>query len=204
YNCTIRDLLGVDSNPADNFPTEGGGGGGFDNNADTLFIPPILMERYLAAATTLVEQVPKERIFFTKKNWFESERAAAKRILAHFGMRGFRRPLEPGELDRLMLIYDRTREKKRDFAAGVKAALTGILVSPNFLFRVETDQERDGAYRVSDYELASRLSYFLWSSMPDEELFRWAGANQLHEPKMLEQQVARMIRDPKSRVFTES
>src|SRR5581483_4495034 len=58
--------------------------------------------------------------------------------------------------------------------------------------------------RVSDYELASRLSYFLWSSMPDEELFRWAGANQLHEPKMLEQQVARMIRDPKSRVFTES
>jgi mono/diheme cytochrome c family protein len=204
YNCTIRDLLGVDGKPADNFPTEGGGGGGFDNNADTLFIPPILMERYLAAAGTLVEQAPRERIFFTKKGWFESERAAAKKIIAYFAMRGFRRPLEPGELDRLMLIYDRTKEKKRDFEAGVKAALTAILVSPNFLFRVETAQECNGAYRLSDYELASRLSYFLWSSMPDAELFHLAGANQLHQPKTLEQQVARMIRDPKSRVFSES
>jgi hypothetical protein len=204
YHCTIRDLLGVESKLADNFPSEGGGGGGFDNNADTLFLPPILMERYLGAATAVLDQAPKQRIFFIQKAWFESDRSVARKIIAHFALRGFRRPVDAGELDRLMRVYDRAREKKRGFEPAVKTALTAILVSPNFLFRVEADQENKGVYRLSEYELASRLSYFLWSSMPDEELFRLAGEGRLHEPKTLERQVGRMLRDPKSRVFTES
>ena len=204
YNCTIRDLLGVNSHPADNFPTEGGGGGGFDNNADTLFIPPILMERYLAAASAVVQQAPNERIFSIKRGWFDSDRSLAKKLIGHFAPRAFRRPVEADELERLMLLYDRSRQKKQTFEAGVKASITAMLVSPNFLFRVEADQDHAGSYRISDYELASRLSYFLWSSMPDEDLFRLAGEGRLHEPNILEQQVARMIRDPKSQVFTES
>jgi hypothetical protein len=204
YNCTVRDLLGVDNHPADTFPTEGGGGGGFDNNADTLFIPPILMERYLATADSAVRGASRERIFFTKKQWFESDRSVAKRIVEHFAMRGFRRPLENQEIENLLRIYDRARDKKLDFETGVRAALTAILASPNFLFRVEADRESTQPYRISEYELASRLSYFLWSSMPDEELFRLAKQHRLSDPKVLEQQVVRMIGDEKSKVFTES
>lgn len=204
YNCTIRDLLGVDRRPADSFPTEGGGGGGFDNNADTLFIPPILMERYLSTASAVVEEAPKQRIFFTKKGWFDSDRTVARRILEHFATRGYRRPLESGELDRLLAVYDRARQRNMGFEIAVKAGIAAILVSPNFLFRIEADQSNPQPYRISDYELASRLSYFLWSSMPDEELFRLAKQGRLNEPKTLEQQVIRMIADDKSKVFTES
>jgi hypothetical protein len=204
YNCTVRDLLGVDSRPADSFPTEGGGGGGFDNNADTLFIPPILMERYLSTASVVLEQGPKERIFFTTKGWFDTDRSVARRILEHFATRGFRRPLETGELDRLLVVYDRARQRQVGFEVAVKAGIAAILVSPNFLFRIEADQPIDEPYRISDYELANRLSYFLWSSMPDEELFQLASKGRLHEPKILEQQVVRMIADNKSKVFTES
>jgi hypothetical protein len=204
YNCTIRDLLGVDNNPADTFPTEGGGGGGFDNNADTLFVPPILMERYLATATSVLDQAPREKVFFIKKNWLSSERSVARKIIEHFAMCGFRRPVEPVEVDHLLKIYDRSRQKAQSFEAATKAALSVILISPNFLFRVEADQEANQPYRVNDYELASRMSYFLWSSMPDEELFRLAAEKRLHDPKVLEEQVGRMIRSAKSRVFTES
>jgi hypothetical protein len=204
YNCTIRDLLGVDTQPADSFPTEGGGGGGFDNNADTLFIPPILMERYLSAATSILDRAPKDRIFFASKHWFNSERSVAAKILQQFALRGFRRPVDSGEVDRLLHIYDRARQQNQNFEAATKLALTGILVSPNFLFRVENDQPNQGPYRITDYELASRMSYFLWSSMPDEELFRLAAEGHLHDSATLEQQVIRMIRDAKSKVFAES
>lgn len=204
YNCTVRDLLGVDIHPADTFPTEGGGGGGFDNNADTLFVPPILMERYLATAELLVRQAPRDRIFFTRKGWFESERSVARRILEHFAMRGFRRPPETSEVEDLLRIYDRTREKKRDFETGVRTAIIAILASPKFLFRIETDQESLRPYRISSYELASRLSYFLWSSMPDDQLFNLARLGTLGDPSVLEQQVTRMLKDEKSKVFTES
>jgi hypothetical protein len=204
YNCTVRDLLGVDNRPADTFPTEGGGGGGFDNNADTLFVPPILMERYLATANAILEQAPKERIFFIKKSWLSSERATARKIVEYFAMRGFRRPVEEGEVERLLGVYDHSRQKGQTSEAATKAALLAILVSPNFLFRIEADQPSTQPYRINDYELASRMSYFLWSSMPDDELFRLAAHKRLHEVKTLEQQVGRMIRDPKSRIFAES
>jgi len=204
YTCTIRDLLGVDTHPADTFPTEGGGGGGFDNNADTLFVPPILMERYLAVATSVLSQAPQEKIFFIKKSWLASERSVVRNILQHFGMRGYRRPLDREELDRLVQVYDRGRQKGQSFEAATRTALSAILVSPNFLFRIEVDQPTDQPYRLSDYELATRMSYFLWASMPDEELFRLAGEERLHEPAVVQQQVSRMIRDPKSKAFTES
>jgi hypothetical protein len=204
YNCTIRDLLEVDTHPADTFPTEGGGGGGFDSNADTLFVPPILMERYLVAATTVLAQAPKEKIFFTKKGWLTSERSFARQIIQHFALRGFRRPVDSQETERLMKVYDRATQKGLPFEAATKTALSAILVSPNFLFRVEADQPTNAPYRINDYELATRISYFLWASMPDDELFRLAGEGRLHEPAVLEKQVGRMIRDPKSKVFIES
>ena len=119
-------------------------------------------------------------------------------------MRGYRRPLDREELDRLVQVYDRGRQKGQAFEAATRTALSAILVSPNFLFRIEADQPTNQPYRLSDYELATRMSYFLWASMPDEELFRLAGEGRLHEPAIVQEQVSRMIRDPKSKVFTES
>lgn len=204
YNCTVRDLFGVDCNPAKKFPSEGGGGGGFDNNADTLFIPPILMERYLAASNEVLEQTSDETIFFAKKNLFTSDRSTARKILEHFVTLGFRRPTETSEISNLLLVYDKARQSGDTFQKAVRKALSVMLISPDFLFRVERDQNSREPYRITDYELASRLSYFLWSSMPDTELFRLAGENRLHEPMVLEQQVRRMIRDPKSRMFSDN
>ncbi|MDB6020482.1 MAG: Protein of unknown function (DUF1587)/Protein of unknown function (DUF1592)/Protein of unknown [Pedosphaera sp.] len=204
YNCTIRDLFGVDSKPADKFPSDGGGGGGFDNNADTLFIPPILMERYLAAAADVLDQAPRERIFFAQKGLLTSERSAARKIIEEFARRGFRRPVEVGEAERLLGLFDHARQKGQEFEPAVKTALTAILVSPNFLYRVERDIATPQPYRITDFELASRLSYFLWSSMPDEELFKLAVRNRLHDPEVLTRQVQRMIHDPKSKAFSDN
>jgi hypothetical protein len=204
YNNTVRDLLGVTSRPADQFPADGGGGGGFDNNADTLFIPPILMERYLSAAGEIVRDAPKERIFFLKPSKKLPARTVARKILSFFSSRGFRRPVEPAELNGLMRLYDQSIAKRVKHEDAVRYALKAVLVSPSFLFRVEKDQPSAEPYLVNDYELASRLSYFLWSSMPDDELFKLAGTKRLHDPKVLDAQITRMLKDPKADAFAES
>ena len=204
YNCTIRDLFGIDSKPADSFPSEGGGGGGFDNNADTLFIPPLLMERYLAAATRVLDQAPHDTLFFVKGGFFTSDRSRARQIIEHFARLGFRRPPESAEIERLLVVYERAEQSGQPFESAVKKSLSAILISPHFLFRIESDQNKSGPYRITDYELANRLSYFLWSSMPDAELFALAADNRLHDPSVLERQVSRMLRDPKSKVFSDN
>lgn len=204
YNNTVRDLFGVDSKPADKFPADGGGGGGFDNNADTLFVPPILMERYLDAAGEILDQAPAQRLFFVKPSRKQPARAVARQILAHFALRAFRRPTEPAEVNRLTALYDAAVKRGEPHESAVKFALKAVLVSPSFLFRVEKDQPTTEAYLVADYELASRLSYFLWSSMPDEELLRLAGEKKLRRPEVLSAQLQRMLKDPKARSLAES
>jgi hypothetical protein len=204
YNNTIRDLLGVDNKPADKFPADGGGGGGFDNNADTLFIPPILMERYLAAADEIISAAKPERIFVSQPGLLTTKRSAARSNLEYHARRAFRRPVEKAETERLLSVYDKASSRGRSYEDSVKLALKTILVSPSFLFRVEVDRASPEPYPVTDYELANRLSYFLWSSMPDDELFKLAGQNTLHEASVLEQQVRRMIADPKAKVLAEN
>jgi mono/diheme cytochrome c family protein len=204
YNNTIRDLLGVDTRPADSFPPDGGGGAGFDNNADTLFVPPVLMEGYLQAASEILTRVKPDVLFFVRPGPRLPARAAARQIVARFAMRGFRRPVETAEVDRLMGLFDVATRRKEPFEAGVKLALKAILVSPSFLFRVERDQSSTEPYHISDYELASRLSYFLWSSMPDEALFRVAAQNRLGNPIVLQREVRRMLADPKARALADN
>lgn len=203
YNNTIRDLFGVNSNPAEKFPSEGGGGGGFDNNADTLFIPPILMERYLESAHAVMEEATPERLLIVRPGSALTEREAARQIVEYYAFRAFRRPTAPEEIDRYLALFDRTGAQDLTFAGRIKTTLAALLVSPHFLYRVELDQPTDAPYRINDYELASRLSYFLWSSMPDPQLFRLAGEGRLHKPKILAHQVARMLQDPKSRMLAE-
>jgi mono/diheme cytochrome c family protein len=203
YNNTMRDLLGVTNQPADKFPADGGGGGGFDNNADTLFVPPILLEKYLEAAGEVLDVAKPEKIFIERPGVFTRKTTAARKNIEHFTARAFRRPAEKTEVDSLMKLFERASGRGETYENSVKFALKGALVSPNFLFRIERDQPTSEPYRISDYELASRLSYFLWSSMPDAELFNLAAQNQLRVPAILDEQVKRMLRDPKVRAFAD-
>ncbi len=204
YNNTVRDLLGVDTRPADTFPADGGGGGGFDNNADTLFLPPILMERYLDAAGQVLDAAKPERLFVARPSKTRPAREAARAILAQFAPRAFRRPVEVVEVDRLLGLFDKATARGANFEDAVKLALKAVLVSPNFLYRVEREQKTGMPYPISDHELASRLSYFLWASMPDDTLFALAAKKRLRDPAVLENQVRRMLASPKAAALSDS
>ena len=203
YNNTVRDLLGVDSHPADAFPPDGGGGGGFDNNSATLFVPPVLMEKYLGAAAALLASAKPESVFVARPGDAVSKADAARKCVAEFCARAFRRPAEADEIEALMKLFAQADQRGESFDEAVKYALRAALVSPHFLFRVEPPRGAE-PQPLSDYELASRLSYFLWSSMPDAELFRLAAEKKLHDPATLEAQTHRMLQDAKARAFAEN
>ncbi len=332
YDNTIRDLFGLELNFSETFPTEGSGGEGFSNNGETLFLPAILMERYLEAAQQILDTAiitPPLKIAFapgdfvrisgTPKDDFkngrltqtdeaaaaigifvtsdyelsinarsdensdatiavkidgiaanrfsftgaenqkpgnailrlqrgvhtfsvcgekgtavlarfelnekqkpitdirrnahlkiigerdaaafaamtvEARRTEARKILGDFAACAYRRPLRPGELDRLLSLFDRSAQRNDPFEESVKLALKAVLVSSHFLFRTETDSEKSGIYPLNDFELATRLSYFLWASLPDAELMKLAAEKKLNRPEVLAAQVDRMLDAP--------
>lgn len=328
YNNTIRDLVGVDFKPADDFPADDVGYG-FDNIGDVLTVSPLLLEKYLAAAESILDQAivikdtpkPTKRTFGTLRTGHTTAatelgktlsfdegahtirlkvaaengpvramvraagtdvkeievsaspdkpatvevsvplkpgtgrvgvsflnpsdagaakprvlhlkavevegpfdpppltypaahvrlmahkdglapREAAREIVTRFAAHAYRRPVKPDEVERCLALYDAAEKKGQRFELRVRAALYRVLVSPHFLFRVELDPAGLPAgttYLIGEYELASRLSYFLWNSMPDDELFALASKGQLRAN--LEAQVRRMVRDPKSQSF---
>lgn len=338
YDNTIRDLVGVMLNFSETFPLEGGGGEGFDNNSETLFLPPLLLERYMEAAQQIMdaaivsplqkrrfnpaEMVPGRKtdgdeprrvtatdeismllpVYVTGEFEFQvrispvsaaetaiavkvdgikvdelvferdkadaakpslrrvnlrltrglravsfltrqgqtadlhrvdveefkrpgnaarasahyrllgvapgelpvDPRAAAKTILRDFVARAFRRPLKAGEVERFLTLYDRAAERGDPFEERMKLALKGVLLSPGFLFRIEAAPAGAEIEPLRDFELASRLSYFLWSTMPDEELWGLAEAGRLQDEAVLRQQVTRMIGDRRARTFAKS
>ena len=128
-------------------------------------------------------------------------RAAARRLLANFLPKAYRRPVEPAEIDRFLTLYDRAAERGDPYEERIKLALKAVLVSSPFLFRIEQRATEAGIRPLGHYDMASRLSYFLWSTMPDEELLRLAAQGRLQDPKVLAQQVDRMLDDPRSRAF---
>jgi len=136
----------------------------------------------------------------------QEEVACANKIISRLARRAFRRPVTKAEVDSLMAAYQAGRTKGT-FELGVERALRSILVDPEFLFRIErtpANVKADTPYKIPDLELASRLSFFLWSSIPDEELIDVAAKGKLSEPAMLNQQIARMLRDAKAKAFTEN
>jgi len=335
YKNTIRDLFGLDIAAADLFPADEAGGAGFDTNGETLYIPTMMLERYLEAAQTVLDRIvvtapynrvilsheidprrdppttgikpsrflkpaeelsikvavfaespysvrvsverpkltpfdvavkvdgvaagkmsfardsgggataravnvtmtrgehtitvtngaeniefysvtvdqratpagPDKRAMHYRLFGFEAgespvnPRDAARRLLTRFLPRAYRSgPVEPSDIDRAMALYDRGARRGEPFEENLKLALKAVLVSPRFLFRVETPQPA-GIQPLGDYELASRLSYFLWSTMPDDELLRLAAEKKLRDPTVLTSQVERMLDDPRSRAF---
>ncbi len=142
----------------------------------------------------------RRQIFLCQPENPAEEADCAERILSNLVRRAYRRPAMANDLEDLRPFFD-TGRQEADFDRGIQRALERLLVSPQFLFRIErepTGIAADTAYRVSDLELASRLSFFLWSSIPDDELLNAALDGGLADPEILEQQVLRMLADPRS------
>lgn len=211
YNNTIRDLFGIHNvHLADDFPTDDVGYG-FDNIGDVLTLSPLLLEKYLAAAEKAVDlawrdEAARRRLLVASPQKLGPQQAA-RVILRQFAYRAFRRPVTDEEVERLAHFVDIALKNGEGFEAGLRLAMQATLMSPHFLFRIEHDLPRRQwatlrgpvrGYYLNDYELASRLSYFLWSSMPDEELFRLAEQKALRQGDNLERQVRRMLADPRS------
>ena len=158
---------------------------------------------YESSGARPVEGTPsRERIFTCRPARGEAaeEPACAREILSAVARRAYRRPVDEDDVARLLIFYDRGRAAG-SFDTGIEMALRRLLVSPEFLFRVERDPQGVAAgesYRVSDLELASRLSFFLWSSIPDDELLDVAERRELSVPEVFEAQVQRMLADPRS------
>jgi hypothetical protein len=335
YHNTVRDLLGVELPIADMFPEDESGGAGFDTNGDTLYIPPMMLERYMEAAQKVADRVivarpvnrvvlshemspetaappagqkparrmkageevsttvtaftdgpyglrvsverPRETPFtvdvkvdgvavgklsygrdrnggatarvanatlargvhtVTVANGSEEmdfysltvdqqtrpptpdqaalhyrllgveagqtpvdPRGAVRRMLGRLLPKAFRRPVNAAEVERFLALYDRASHRGDPFEEAVKYTLKGVLDSPRFLFRVEETAAKPGIQPLGHYEIASRLSYFLWGTMPDDELFRLADAGKLQDDAVLRGQVERMLDDPRSRTF---
>lgn len=142
----------------------------------------------------------RRRIFVCHPSTASAEADCASRILSTFARRAYRRPVTDVDIQ-VPLAFYREAQADQGFEAGIEAALRAVLTSTEFLFRIERDPRNiapNTAYRVSDVELASRLSFFLWSSVPDDELLGLAAGGKLKEPAVLEQQVRRMLADPRS------
>jgi mono/diheme cytochrome c family protein len=155
------------------------------------------------AATGAGDTPSRRRIFVSRPAAGDRDEASAKRILATLMRRAYRRPVAAADLQGPLALYRQARATG-DFEAGIEMAVSAVLVSPEFLFRIERDPADlppGTVYRISDLELASRLSFFLWSSIPDDALLDAAVAGRLHDPAVLEQQVRRMLADGRSRAL---
>jgi hypothetical protein len=142
----------------------------------------------------------RKKIFVCTPKGAADERACARRIATSLATYAFRRPASQADVDLLMDFYDQGRNEK-NFDAGVEMVLARVLASPQFIYRIEEEPVTVRAgqpYRISDVDLASRLSFFLWSSAPDAELLRVAGQGRLRNPQVLEAQVRRMLKHPKA------
>jgi hypothetical protein len=141
------------------------------------------------------------RVFICAPTGPAAEEDCAKKVLSALMRRAYRRPVAEADIEKAMKFYRQARSDE-DFEAGIEMALSAILVNPQFLFRVEQDPPgvtAKTAYRVSDLDLASRLSFFLWSTIPDDELLDLAARNELRKPEVFEKQVRRLLADGRAR-----
>jgi hypothetical protein len=158
-------------------------------------------------STGLGDTPSRRAIFVCHPQESQQEESCARTILTRLATRAFRRPVREGDpsLDLLMRFY-RNGRQSGDFEAGIRTALARVLTDPQFLYRMEAQQpaQAGAIYPVEDIDLAARLSFFLWSSIPDETLIDVAAAGHLREPRVLEQQVRRMLADPRSQAFVDN
>jgi hypothetical protein len=217
YKRTVQDLLGLGwQDPASQAgipherPVEG-----FTNLAGSMTIDPALLEKYFHAAEIALERFlnegrERDRIFFIQPDEAKgiSAHEAAAQVLEKFIAEAYRRPVVEAEWQRLLPLFDSALAEGDDYRHALTKAMKPILASPHFLYRIEEEREARQAGQmyqsVSDHELAVRLSYFLWSSMPDRELRACADQGDLSNPEVLKAQVARLLAHDKARALTEN
>jgi len=219
YINTVRDLFGIehDFKMEQLLPADGGGGEGFDTTGDTLFTSSIHIEKYLAAAEQITQLVlpdrprgqtrelnlARERILFRQPGWFGKSEPIAREVISTFARRAWRRSVTNEEVAELMKLFARGNRRGDGFAASVRLAIQGALISPHFLFLAEPEPAKPGIQRLADVPLASKLSYFLWSSMPDTELLALAEQGKLSDTNIYRAQIRRMLKDPKAAALGE-
>jgi cytochrome c5 len=158
-------------------------------------------------ATGPGDTASRRLIFTCRPAAHAEELPCAKKIISTLARKAYRRPVNENDLETLLTFYQKGRNDGGTFDSGIEAAIQLILASPEFLFRFEPDPPALAAgavYHISDLELASRLSFFLWSTGPDEQLIGLASLNKLHDPAVLDQQVKRMLADPKSKALVDN
>jgi len=193
YGNTLHDLLGVDASVAAELPDEVAGEGYMNS------LSPLQSEQYLEIANAALQKMPAE----AQTRLLGDKNTDVREIARTLARRAYRRPPTEAELDVLVRVFDLGRTNKLDHTASLRLMLKAVLVSPQFLF-ITPAKEADASQKIvplDDYQLASRLSYLLWSTMPDAALSELADDGKLHEPAVLKVQVKRMLADPRSRAL---
>ena len=197
YNNTVRDLLGDFTRPADHFPQEDFLHG-FTNQAEGQSIPPLLAEAYTVASEKLAANAFRRgggQNFVPCKPASASDAACRDQFIRKFGLKAFRRPLSAAEAKGYSALFSQAATEQGDFFAGAKLVIEAMLQSPSFLFHLEGGP--DG--RSRQYSVASRLSYFLWDTMPDEDLLRAAEAGELASEEAIRKTARRMMDNPQAK-----
>jgi hypothetical protein len=203
YDNTIYDLLGDDTHPAAAFPQEGGSG--FDNNADVSAVTRLMAQKYLDASEAIAARAVADLGALLPCDPVADEHACVEQWLDGFGLRAWRRPLTADERTAMLALFDEARATE-DLPTSVSLLLQAFLQSPHFLYRVELGipgEQGTAAVRLTGHEMASRLSYLLWGSMPDAALLDAAAAGGLTTPEDVEAHARRMLDDPKARRMVE-
>jgi len=206
YNNTVRALLGTTLTPADSFPGDVGADG-FDNASGPQTVVANHLTAFEGGADKLIEAAfldPAQRARLVSCD-LASGNACVRASLEAFLPRAWRRPVQPAEVDRMMGLAATEAAAGGSAEEQLQLALRGALTSPHFMYRVELDPDPASSvpHPLNSYELASRLSYFLWSSMPDDELFSVAAQGNLQDDAVLGQQVSRLLADSKAVAVSE-
>ena len=200
YDNTVRDLLYTKSTPATAFDPSPAGASGFGNDSNALILSDDLISAYYTAAESLAKEVIASKGVasgaYARIVTCAPSSACAQATITSFATRAYRRPVTADEVATLMGVYG----NDSDFDTGIQDVINAVLMNPKFIFVHTTDPQSqvDGAtFAIDDYAVASRLSYALWQTMPDDTLFQLAQAGQLKDPATLQAQVTRMLKDPK-------
>jgi mono/diheme cytochrome c family protein len=207
YGNTLRDLFGVDPSVADDLPDEVAGEGYLNS------LSPLQSEQFLGIANEVLDRIlspddapptkVQKRLFGETPAAGADLRASAKEVAQSLARSAYRRPVAEPEVDVLLDVFELARNNKFTYQASLRLMLKAILVSPQFLFITPAEELASDLTIVplDDYQLAARLSYLLWSSMPDAELSTLADSGKLHEPDVLKAQAKRLLNDDRSRAL---
>ncbi|HBJ35921.1 MAG TPA: hypothetical protein DDZ51_14470, partial [Planctomycetaceae bacterium] len=219
YANAVKHLTGQPLLATEVPPSDGAGGEGFDTVGDALFTSPIHLEAYLSVADRVIDSAIAKQFSAKSPDAPQliaalpksidgssslNDSQAANEAIRTFARRAWRRPVGDDEVQRLMQLYERVAAAGAPFAAAISQPLKAIMVSPHFLFVVESEPTQSGVQRITPHQLATRLSLLIWSSIPDETLLEKADSGQLYEDDFLRIEIKRMLADPKARGLGEN